>query len=76
VSYANAFVKPVSQTRKESLMDASIAALSGYREKLRRAYGLNGTNAYVAVNGQQVTDAEAQESLPNLQQWLAQQLPE
>lgn len=76
VSYANAFVKPVSQTRQDSLMDASIKALSDYRGKLRRAYGLNGANAYVAVNGQQVTDAKAQESLSDLQQWLAQQLPE
>ena len=76
VSYANAFVKPVSQTYQESLMDVSIKALNEYREKLRRAYRLNGANAYVAVNGQTFSDAEAQESLPALQQWLAQQLPE
>ncbi len=76
VSYANAFVKPVRQTYQESLMDVSIHTLNNYREKLRRAYGLNGANAYVSVNGQQFSDAEAQESLPDLQQWLAQQLPE
>ena len=76
VSYANAFVKPVSQTHKDSLMDASINALSDYRGKLRRAYGLNSTNAYVAVNNQQVADAETQKSLVDLQQWLAQRLPE
>ncbi len=76
VSYANAFVKPVNPTRQKSLMEVSVASLNDYRQKLRRAYGMQGKTAYVSVDDYQFSDAAPQESLSSLQQWLAQQLPE
>lgn len=76
VSYANAFLKPVRQTFDKSLMEASIATLNNYRQRLRKTYGFNGQHAYTAVNDDPLDDAVMIASLPELQSWLAQQLPE
>ncbi|MCL4298324.1 MAG: type I-E CRISPR-associated protein Cas7/Cse4/CasC [Anaerolineae bacterium] len=76
VSYANAFLKPVRQTFDKSLMEASIASLNDYRQRLRKTYGFNGQQAYTAVNDDPLADAVVMPSLPELQNWLAQQLPE
>lgn len=40
ISYANAFVKPVSASREASLVEASIARLSEHADKLRKAFDL------------------------------------
>ncbi len=76
VSFANAFLKPARQSFKESLMEASIARFDEYRQRLRRTYKLDGQHAYVAVYGDQFSDAIAKDSLPDLQEWLTQQLLE
>lgn len=76
VSYANAFLKPARQSFKKSLMEASIARFDEYRQRLRRTYKLDGQHAYVAVYGDQFSDAIARDSLPDLQEWLTLQLPE
>ncbi len=76
VSYANAFLKPVRHSFEKSLMDVSVSNLDDYRQRLGKTYGLNGQHAYTAVYDYQLSDATAQDSLPDLQNWLAQQLPE
>lgn len=40
ISYANAFVKPVSATREVSLVEASISRLAEHADKLRKAFDL------------------------------------
>ncbi|MBI1878243.1 MAG: type I-E CRISPR-associated protein Cas7/Cse4/CasC, partial [Chloroflexi bacterium] len=76
VSYANAFLKPVRQTYDKSLTEVSIASLNDYRQRLHKTYGVNGQHAFIAVNDEPLTDATAVASLPDLQSWLAQRLPE
>lgn len=76
INYANAFLKPVRPSFEESLMDASVAQLNDYRQRLRKTYRLNGQHAYTAIYDYQLADAIVQNSLPDLQAWLAQQLSE
>lgn len=76
INYANAFLKPVRPSFEESLMDASVARLNDYRQRLRKTYRLNGQHAYTAIYNYQLADATTQDSLPDLQAWLAQQLSE
>ncbi len=75
VSYANAFLKPVRQTYDKSLMDVSVAALDDYAKRLRKVYGLNGSRAYTAVGDYEITGADEQNSLADLETWLAAQVP-
>jgi CRISPR system Cascade subunit CasC len=76
VSYANAFVKPAHQSFKQSLMDVSVEMLADYMARVTKAYGLDGQRALVAVQDYSLPGAEAVDSLPDLQSWLATQLPE
>jgi CRISPR system Cascade subunit CasC len=77
VSYANAFLKPVGKPFQVSLMDLSVQQFNSYRKRLRKAYGLNGQHAYMAVDSEHlIEEALAKESISELQDWLTQQLPE
>ncbi|MEZ4714430.1 MAG: type I-E CRISPR-associated protein Cas7/Cse4/CasC [Caldilineaceae bacterium] len=73
ISYANAFLRPVRPTFQQSLMDASVEHLDDYMQRLRKAYALKSNRAYLAVFDHAITDAEAQESLPAMQEWLSAQ---
>ena len=75
VSYANAFLKPADNFNG-SLMDNSIRKLNGYAMELRAAYGLNGQRAYFTVGASEIDNAQDQSSLPQLQQWLVNEIAE
>lgn len=75
ISYANAFLKPVSGRSDETLMDNSIAALQTYAAKLSRAYNLTPERAHLAVNDQTFLDADGKASLDDLGKWVVGKLP-
>ena len=76
VSFANAFIKPVREDFKRSLMDASVEQMADYMARVSKTYGLNGQRAMIAVQDYTLPGVEVQESLPDLQTWLETQLPE
>lgn len=76
VSYANAFIKPAHQSFKQSLMDNSVNLLADYMARVTKTYDLDGKRAVIAVQDYTLPDAQAQDSLPALQEWLAAQLAE
>lgn len=73
VSYANAFLKPVSGFGN-SMMTNSIKQMSDYVAQLSEVYGLKPQRAYLAVGNQAFLDLKAQKSLDQLVQWLSSQL--
>jgi len=73
VSYANAFLKPVSGFNN-SMIANSIKQMSDYVARLSEVYGLQPQRAYVAVEDHAFLDLKAQKSLDQLEQWLAPQL--
>lgn len=75
VSYANAYLKPARAGHDHSLVDASVARLSDYMERVSKTYGLSGQRAFTAIPDCALPEAEAQPSLAGLQTWLAAQLP-
>jgi len=73
VSYANAFLKPVSGFGN-SMMANSIRQMSDYVARLSEVYGLKLQRAYFSVGDHAFLDLKAQKSLDQLVQWLASQL--
>jgi len=76
VSYANAFMKPVRGRGDQSLMDVSIEKLGEYRQRLSKAYDLNGLNAYLTTTDVVFPGKVKTNSLAELQNWLLTQLSE
>jgi len=74
ISYANAFIKPVSETKIKSLMDASAEALQEYIEKVNKAYPMNSKDFYLSlIDNFQITGTKC-ESIENLSQNLVKAL--
>jgi CRISPR system Cascade subunit CasC len=79
VSYANAFIKPAyhSDAREGfNLMQSSIYKMNEYAGRVRNAYNLNGQRAYLSVLDARFDNAEAVETLTNLQQWTEAKIAE
>ncbi|MSP12932.1 MAG: type I-E CRISPR-associated protein Cas7/Cse4/CasC [Chloroflexi bacterium] len=76
VSYANAFLRPARASGDKTLVDASIIMLSDYMGRIRKNYKLDGKRAYTAVPDVNLPGVAAKDSLSELQEWLATQLPE
>jgi len=76
VSYANAFLKPVQQDHRSTLMQNSIQALNDYAGRLRQVYGLNGHAAYFTVAAATVDFAADIQSLPEMKTWVSRQIEE
>ncbi|PWH15265.1 MAG: type I-E CRISPR-associated protein Cas7/Cse4/CasC [Ardenticatenia bacterium] len=77
VSYANAFLKPARPSGDQSLMDASVAQLSDYMNRVIPVYDLEAQRAYTALqDGHQLPFAQRCPTLKELREWLAGQLPE
>jgi len=78
VSYANAFLSPARQSRKQTVMDDAIARLGDYMARIGRAYNLEDMDqrALTAVQDYTLPEAEMVPSLADLQKWLAAHLPE
>ena len=75
VSYANAFLKPVSGFSDKSLMVNSVEKLSGYVERLSNVYNLEPKRAYLTVDNLAFLDLKATLSLNDLGKWLDSHLP-
>ncbi|MCB0138687.1 MAG: type I-E CRISPR-associated protein Cas7/Cse4/CasC [Caldilineaceae bacterium] len=75
ISYANAFTKPVRETHSQSLLDSSVMVLNDYMNRLRKAYAITTQRSYLAVFDHTIDEAEKNDSLPQLQEWVANQLP-
>ncbi len=75
ISYANAFTKPVRETHTQSLLDNSVTVLNDYMNRLRKAYAITTKQSYLAVFDHIIDEAEKKDSLPELQKWVASQLP-
>lgn len=76
LSYANAFLKPVRARGDESLMDASIKALTVYAEKLPAKYNLQADRAVFAIQPYPLADATDCDDLNVLAAWLHARLPQ
>lgn len=76
LSYANAFLKPVRARGDESLMDASIKALTVYAEKLPAKYNLQADRAVFAIQPYPLADATDCDDLSALTAWLQARLPQ
>lgn len=76
VSYANAFLKPARPSSDKSLTAVSVALLSDYMNRVIPAYNLEAERAYTALDAYQLPFAKPCDSLKDLQEWLAKQLPE
>ncbi len=76
VNYANAFLKPATPWTNETMMRNAISKLDKYGQTLRTAYGLNGQRAYFSTEEVDITDAQNVQSLPNLQEWVTDQIAE
>jgi CRISPR system Cascade subunit CasC len=74
VSYANAFLKPASKYGDHSLMDDAVAKLSDYMACLGKMFSLENKRAFIATQAYEVSGAEMQKALPDLQTWLATQI--
>jgi hypothetical protein len=57
-------------------VDASLKQLGDYLGRITKTYNLNGKRAFTAVQDYTLPNTEAQDSLADLQTWLAAQLPE
>lgn len=76
LSYANAFLKPVRARGDESLMDASITALTAYAEKVPAKYNLQADRAVFAIQPYPLADATDCDDLNALAAWLHARLPQ
>ncbi|HUW12626.1 MAG TPA: type I-E CRISPR-associated protein Cas7/Cse4/CasC [Anaerolineae bacterium] len=78
VSYANAFLKPASNSHKKTLMDDAVARLDDFVARIGTTYGLEAMDqrALTAVQDYTLSGAEVVPSLADLQEWLAVHLPE
>jgi len=76
VSYANAFLKPVKSGYEQTVMEASIRQFGSYTEKLSKAYALEAERAFLAVDETTIQGAKCLPSLPDLQAWVLERLPE
>ena len=82
ISYANAFLKPAQAWEQETLMQNAISKLDRYGRKLRTAYDLNGSRAYLTTEDPKsddkpvLDDAEQIRSLAKLQAWVEQKITE
>ncbi len=75
VSYANAFLKPVRETYNQSLMHNSIEAFKKYAQQMRKAYALNGSQAFFTTEeGMDFDVATDTQSLPELQTWVKKEI--
>ncbi len=74
VSYANAFLKPVSGFGDKSLMANSVKQMSEYVARLSKVYGLKPQRAHIAVDDFPFLDLKAQASLDDVKKWLGSQL--
>lgn len=77
VSYANAFLKPVSKFdgAKNSLIDNSIDRLNDCVQNIQNAYGFNNQQAFFAVPNNVTFDrGEDVKSLAGLQAWTAEKI--
>jgi hypothetical protein len=75
VSYANAFLKPVSGFSDKSLMVNSVEKLSEYVARLSKVYNLEPKRAYLTVDNLAFLDLKAVPSLNDLGKWLDTHLP-
>ncbi len=78
VSYANAFIKPVRQDSKHTLMDSAVEKLGDYMTQIGATYDLAALDcrALTATQNYALPEAKTLSSLSKLQEWLAAQLPE
>ncbi|HIE24601.1 MAG TPA: hypothetical protein EYP74_01230, partial [Anaerolineales bacterium] len=76
INYANAFLKPIQQTRRQTLMENSIEELDKYSQKIRDAYGIDSRRAFFTVTDNKINNAENLKSLADLQNWVASQIAE
>lgn len=76
VSYANAFIKPVSVAGSSSLVDTATQQLADYIQKISHAYQLSFKQAFMALQPFACESAVKKETLKDLQDWLAEQLPQ
>ncbi len=76
INYANAFLKPIQQTRRQTLMEKSIDELDKYSKKIRTAYSIDSRRAFFTIADNDVNDAENVENLADLQTWVASQIAE
>jgi len=74
VSYANAFLKPVSGFGDKSLTENSVRQMSDYVQRLSKAYNLAPNRTYLAVDGLPFLDLKPQPSLDDVKNWLGSQL--
>ena len=75
VSYANAFLKPVSGFSDKSLMVNSVEKFSEYIARLSKVYNLEPKRAYLTVDNLAFLDLKAAPSLNDLGKWLDTHLP-
>jgi len=76
VSCANAFVRPVRAGPDQSLVDASVAALADYLQRLDTVYEPAARRCFTATGDWAVPGAERAGSLSALAAWLEARLPE
>jgi CRISPR system Cascade subunit CasC len=76
VSYANAYLKPARFNSEQTLMEASVAQLADYIDRVSRTYNLTDRRALTATQEYTLSGAQVLPSLAELQKWLAAQLPE
>lgn len=76
VSYANAFVRPVRASGDQSLVDASVAALADYLQRLDTVYEPAARRCFIATGDWALPGAERAGSLSALAAWLEARLPE
>ncbi len=75
ISYANAFLRPARANNERTLTEASAAQLSDYMTRINKMYKPTGQRAFAALIECNLPGAQQQESLDDLQSWLATQLP-
>lgn len=75
VSYANAFLRPARANSEYTLTEASAAQLSDYMTRVNKMYKPTGQRAFAAMIDCNLPGAQPQDSLDDLQSWLAAQLP-
>jgi len=74
VNYVNAFLKPASKYGETSLMDDSVAKMADYMGRVGKTFAIETKRAFAATQKYEFPNANAQESLPALQKWLAAQI--
>jgi len=70
VSYANAFLKPVSGFGEKSLMANSVKQLSDYVDRLSKVYNLQPQRAYITTDDLPFLDIKPNAALEDLKKWI------